>query len=251
MILIGAATAAVSAQVPDTNPLGNSAEVVAAGALIYRSSCTVCHGQDGEAGDRAPALAAARSYVRRTDAELFDSIKNGIAGTGMPATGLDDDDSWRVVAYIRSLRATASDFPPNGDVKAGADLFWGKAECGECHMIRGRGGLVGPDLTDLGQRLSLKALREALTTERLRASVGYEPAVIRTTSGETLEGVLKNRHNFSYQLLDGEGRLHMLSADEVAEAQLSGKALMPGDLDKRLTADEFRDLLAFLSRLAR
>ena len=189
--------------------------------------------------------------MRRTDAELFDAIRNGISGAGMPATGLSDDDAWRVVAYVRSLRAKAADFPVEGDVSAGADLFWGKAECSRCHMVGGRGGLLGPDLTDLGERLSLRALRQALTAAKPHPPPGFEPAVIRTKQGETIRGVLKNRHNFSYQLLDEEGSLHLLSADEVDRVELSKESLMPADIDRRLTEEEFRDLLAYLTRLTR
>lgn len=235
----------------ERSPLGYGPEVVAAGREIYNAGCTVCHGRDGEAGDRAPALAAARRYVRTGDEEVFDAVKNGIPGTGMPAVGLSDEDAWRVTVYIRSLRATAADFPPEGNVDAGEGLFWGKAKCGDCHMVGGRGGLIGPDLTDLGGRLTVKAIEEALTVPKLRAPLGYEPAVIRTAAGETLTGVLRNRHNFSYQLLDREGRLHMLSADEIDSVEIGEKSPMPADVDRRLTEEEFRDLLAFLSRLTR
>jgi putative heme-binding domain-containing protein len=240
-----------SADEGQSNPLGSGAEVVARGRELYNENCTVCHGVDGAVGDRAPALAAARSYVRRSDAELFDAVRNGIPGTGMPPTGLGDEDVWRVVAYVRSLRARAADFPTDGDRERGAALFWGQAECGRCHMVHGRGGLLGPDLTDLAARLSLRALREALTVPKPLPPKGYEPATITTIEGERIRGVLKNRHNFSYQLLSEDGRLHLLSAGEVARVEIADTSLMPADYDRRLSAAEFRDLLAYLTRLAR
>lgn len=236
---------------PKNNPLGASADVVASGRELYNESCTVCHGVDGALGDRGPALGAARSYVRRSDAELFDAVHNGIADTGMPPAGLGDEDVWRVVAYIRSLRAKAADFPADGDREHGAALFWGKADCGRCHMVHGRGGLLGPDLTDVARRLSLRALREALTVPKPHPPKGYEPATITTNDGERISGVLKNRHNFSYQLLSEDGRLHLLSADEVAQVEIADESLMPADFDSRLSAEEFGDLLAYLTRLAR
>ena len=60
------------------NPLGDGLEVVAAGRTIYNKTCTMCHGQDGADGDRAPSLAAARRYFRLSEASIFDAIKNGI-----------------------------------------------------------------------------------------------------------------------------------------------------------------------------
>jgi putative heme-binding domain-containing protein len=235
----------------ESNPLGAGADVVTRGRHLYNETCTVCHGVDGAVGDRAPALGAARSYVRRTDAELFDAVRNGIPGTGMPPTSLGEDDVWRVVAYIRSLRARAADLPTDGDRENGAALFWGQAECGRCHMVHGRGGLLGPDLSDVAARLSLRVLREALTVPKPHPPKGYEPATITTNEGERISGVLKNRHNFSYQLLSEDGRLHMLSVAEVAQVEIADRSLMPADYDRRLSALEFRDLLAYLTRLAR
>jgi len=249
MLCVGAGSAS-AAEAP-SNPLGAGADVVARGRELFNENCTVCHGVDGAVGDRAPALGAARSYVRRSDAELFDAVRNGIPGTGMPPAGLSDDDVWRVTAYIRSLRARAADFPADGDRERGAALFWGKAECGRCHMVHGRGGLLGPDLSDVAARLSLRALREALTVPKPHPPKGYEPATITTNEGERIRGVLKNRHNFSYQLLSEDGRLHLLSAAEVAGVEIADTSLMPADYDRRLAAVEFRDLLAYLTRLAR
>jgi putative heme-binding domain-containing protein len=243
----GAASAAES----KPNPLGSGADVIARGREIYNESCTVCHGVDGEPGDRAPALAAARSNVRRTDTELFSAVRNGIPNTGMPPSGLGDEDTWRVVAYIRSLRARAADFPTEGNRDRGAELFWGKAECGRCHMIQGRGGLLGPDLSDVARRMSLRSLRDALTVTKPYPPRGYEPATITTTDGERIRGVLKNRHNFSYQLLSEDGRLHVLAAGEVARVEIADASLMPTDYERRLSAEDFRDLLAYLTRLER
>ena len=35
------------------------------------------------------------------------------------------------------------DAPVAGNVAHGEEIFWGKADCGACHMMRGRGGLIG------------------------------------------------------------------------------------------------------------
>ena len=74
-----------------------SAAQVAEGRRIYNQSCTVCHGLDGAAGDRGPALAGSRRYLRSSDESLFDSMRAGIAGTEMPPSGLPDADIRKVV----------------------------------------------------------------------------------------------------------------------------------------------------------
>lgn len=233
------------------NPLGDSPQVASEGRAIYNQSCTVCHGVDGTAGDRAPALAAARRYVRRSNSELFDAIRNGIPGTLMPALPLSENDAWKVVAYIKSLRATASQFPVDGDVDAGSEVFWGKGGCGKCHMVNGRGGLLGPNLTSLGNSMTSRKIREALTEAKPHPPAGFRPVTITTTAGKTIRGVLKNEHNFSYQVLGDDDRLHLLNSDEVRKIEYGDKSLMPTDYDKRLSKTEFQNLMAYLCRLTR
>ena len=234
--------------VRSTNPLGRSPEIVAAGRQLYNASCTVCHGLEGTAGDRAPALAAARRYVRSNDEAIFDAIQNGIPGTPMPRAGLPDDSVWKIVAYIRSLRSRASDEKVEGNLEKGAELFHGTARCSECHMIRGNGGLLGPDLSNIGAERTLRQLREALTTVRPNTPFGFQPVRIRTTSGETVDGVIKNENNFSMQVLDRQNRLHLLNREDLRDVDYGRKSLMPNDYGERLTTGELQDVLLFLSR---
>ncbi|MEO7651110.1 MAG: c-type cytochrome, partial [Bryobacteraceae bacterium] len=227
----------------------HSAEDIIAGRVLYNRSCTGCHGLDGEAGDRAPALAGARRYLRRTDDDIYDAIKVGIPGTLMPPMGFADADTWKIVAYIRSLRATAFDDVLRGDVARGEKVFWGKAKCGDCHMLNGRGGLVGPDLSSIAAERTSGFLKESLTKRR-PASRGYKSVKIALKAGGEISGVLKNEHNFSYQVLDRHGKLHLLTRDEVQTVTHGTESLMPSNFDKTLSPAELQDVLAFLSRQA-
>src|SRR5690242_388014 len=105
-VLVWALASAAAFDVPcqmkkPTNPLGDSPEVIASGRNLYNKTCTACHGPDGSEGDRAPSLDANRRYFRVSEAAIFDTVKNGIPGTVMPASGLSDNDAWKVVAFIR------------------------------------------------------------------------------------------------------------------------------------------------------
>jgi putative heme-binding domain-containing protein len=227
------------------------AEEIAAGRDLYNRNCTACHGIDGAAGDRAPALGATRRYLRRTEQELFDAIKNGIPGTLMPASPLAAAEVRQMIAYILSLRATASDVPVTGDVEKGKSVFFGKGGCAGCHSIGGRGGILGPELSNIGGERRLEALREALTKPRSTIPRGYVPVKIVLKGGGTIEGVVKNEHNFSLQILGKEGKLHSVDRGEAASVEYSAESLMPADWDRRLEKNEFEDLLAFLSRQVR
>src|SRR5689334_15177862 len=143
-------------------------QAVAAGEKLYNSTCTGCHGRAGAGGELGPPIATPnRRYLRRTDEEVFDAIKNGITGTQMPPFGgkFPDDDIWRITAYIHGLRGTAIDAPAQGDVANGEAVFWGKGQCGTCHMVKAKGSILGPDLSNLAGTRKVVSIVDALTKE--------------------------------------------------------------------------------------
>jgi len=249
---------------PNPNPFASNAQAIADGKELYNRTCTGCHGYDGTPGEQGPALGASgRRYLRITDQEIFDAIEKGIPGTLMPGTGLAEADAWKVAAYIRSLRGTAIDSPAEGDVAHGEQIFWGKGACGDCHMVRGRGGLLGPDLSNLAGRRKLYSIRDALTKVEHRVATdggrhelslspmnSYQAIHVVTRDGKTFSGILMNEENFSLQILGSDNEVHMFARDELRQVVYEPKSLMPTDYDKRLTPTEFQDLLAFLSRQA-
>lgn len=242
---------AVPAQVEKPkNPLGDSLKVVAEGQSLYNKTCTGCHGRDGGEGDRAPALDANRRYFRLSEAAIFEAVKNGITGTAMPSSGLPDTEVWKVVAFIRNIRGTASDNIVPGNVQSGMTVFTGAGGCVHCHMIRGQGGTIGPDLSSIGAQVSLKKLEESLTKERPIPN-GYRPVTVTTLNGETVKGVARNSDAFSIQLLDRTGKLHMFDRQELRSVAYGEHSLMPHDFDKRLNPEQYRDVVAMLSSQAR
>jgi putative heme-binding domain-containing protein len=260
--LPGSAQQSSRAGAAPANPFSGDEQAVAEGREIYNNSCTACHGPEGITGELGPALAApGRRYGRRTGGEIFDAIKRGIPGTTMPPSTLSDSDAWKVTTYILGLRGTAIDAPARGNVARGEQIFLGKGECGSCHMLKGKGGLIGPDLSDLANRRKLSSIRDALTKENHRVAgdggrhdSGLEPLttyqVVRvvTRDGKTIKGVLKNEDSFSLQMLGTDNALHLFARDELREIVYEPDSLMPSDYDKRLPPEEFQDLLAFLSR---
>ena len=232
------------------NPLGNGPEVVTAGRDLYNKTCTTCHGRDGDEGDRAPSLNANRRYFRLSEAAIFDAVKNGIPGAAMPSSGLPDLDVWRIVAFIRNIRGTASDNIVPGDVENGMAVFSGVGGCKRCHMIRGQGGTVGPDLSSIGAQVTLLRLRTSLT-QNGPIPPGYRPVKVTTLTGEAVEGIARNEDAFSIQILDERDKLHLFDRQELRTVVYGTKSLMPHNYDKVLSSLQLRDLIAMLSRQAR
>src|SRR5206468_1219313 len=117
-----------------------------------------CHGPQGQGG-RGPNLRQQVMWHTLTDDEMFLTIQKGVPGAGMPGANLAQEQIWQLVAFVRWLTAPAFEAPPPGNVAAGEALFWGKGECANCHRIMGRGGLLGPDLSNIGAQRSVEQIR--------------------------------------------------------------------------------------------
>jgi putative heme-binding domain-containing protein len=246
-LLAAAATGAACAQPPEKNPFAASGEAVEAGRKLYLTSCAGCHGPGGEGG-RGPRIAQNGRIRGATDARLYDSIKNGVRGSDMPPSPLPEDQVWRLVTFVRNVNAPAYESPQAGDASRGETVYMGKGGCASCHALRGRGGVLGPDLSHIGMTRSMPQLREALLRPSERPTEGYAGVRVIGRDGRRLQGVAKNNTNYAIQVLDREGKLHLLHKADVAGIVFRRASLMPEDYGKRLTRQEQNDVLAFLSR---
>ena len=261
------AAAALSAQQnpSDTvrNPLDADPTAAAAGQQLYNQTCQACHGPAGQ-GDRGPALNTATFAHGSEDADVFQSIRTGIAGTQMsPFPRLTDNQIWQLVSYIHKLqgiapgdRGAASSVA--GDADAGETLFFGKAACSGCHEVNGRGGITGPDLSNAG-RLSPAAIRQKIvdpsnppppTPAGAGAGRGAPPPVTivaRTADGREIRGVRRNEDTFSLQMVDASGAFHLLDKKKLSSVQVENRSLMPGDFATRLSPADITNLVAYLS----
>src|SRR6266571_2086434 len=145
---------------PETNPYSSAADVET-GRRLYAGRCGHCHGQNGEGG-RGATLNTGRFRHGGSGRELFLVIRDGIPNTEMPgAFRLPDAEIWRMVAYVQQLSRHGASDPVTGDAAVGA-IVYQKNGCGQCHSIDGKGGFLGPDLTDIGARRAVRHLRESV-----------------------------------------------------------------------------------------
>jgi cytochrome c oxidase cbb3-type subunit III len=247
------------------NPFLGNAQAAAEGEALYHQSCTTCHGAHGGGGEIGPAIVMGdRMDIGRSDAQTFNVIKNGVTGTPMTPQELPDPDIWKIVTYIRALRGTAIDNPLPGDVAQGETVFWGKGQCGGCHMLSGRGGLTAPDLSNIAGVRKSSSIVDALTKEQhhvygsggahLRALPpmdSYLPVHVTVADGKIIDGVLLNEDSYSLQMIDKDQQLRLFDKSKLRKIVVEPKSLMPTDYDKRLSSAEFRNLMAFLTRQGR
>lgn len=226
------------------NPFHKDKSAIAEGRKLYEASCAGCHGTTGKGG-RGPRLAQTDRVRNMTDKTLFDIIKDGIKGTLMPALPLPDNEIWQLVSLIRNLNASAIDEDVPGDPVAGEALFFREGNCSQCHMVRGRGGLIGPDLSNLGGGRPAERIRESVVDPSALIEPGFNAVTAVTHDGRRIEGVAKNNSNYSIQIMDGKGNFHFFLKRELKELVHHKKSLMPTPW---LSESEIQGLMAFLSR---
>jgi len=109
------------AAVQARNPVQASSEVLSEAMAHFADHCATCHANDGSGSTEIgkglyPKPPDMRQSLTQnlTDGEIFYIIHNGIRLTGMPAFGEPradeaDQDSWKLVHFIRRLPAITPD----------------------------------------------------------------------------------------------------------------------------------------------
>jgi PQQ-dependent dehydrogenase (methanol/ethanol family) len=216
---------------------------VAHGADVFAKSCSTCHGQAG-AGGRALALAENRRIQSLTNAELQSIIRNGTSAGMPPFPALTTADLESVTAFVRSLnKSVDTRATVNGDAEAGARFFFGVGKCASCHLAGGRGAAVGPDLTDIGRRMTPDELTRALVEPAATIAPGYALASAKLKDGRTIRGFIRNEGNHTLPLQDLNGRLIVVAKRDATITRETG-SIMPA---LKATPDEQRNLVAFLT----
>jgi PQQ-dependent dehydrogenase (methanol/ethanol family) len=219
------------------------------GRKLFASRCSGCHGADGAGGEHAPSIVEPNRREDddgRSPRNLSDTIKHGIPEGGMPAFDLPESDVKALVSLVTAWRAPAANHPVSGDAARGESFFVGKGACIGCHMVKGRGGVLGPDLSNLARQRRIGQIELALRNPSALSTRGYRPVSVKLRDGRTFRGLAKNESNFDLQLQDSSGALHFFSREQIVEESHEPKSLMP---PVKATDAEMRDLLAFLTSL--
>ena len=231
-----------------STPVGAAAQPadMEQGKRLYESQCGSCHGPLGNGGKGAN-LAQPRLRRATDDQALFNIIRRGISGTEMPGSPLTPGQVSSIAAYVRALgRVEPENVPGN---RNRGEAVYAAHDCQRCHTLSGRGGVVGPELDDIGSRRSAAHLREALIEPEAAVPSDFLLVRVVTKDGRALTGVRINEDGFSIQLRDLSGGFHSFWKDELDALEQEWQRSPMVSYGSRLSAEETDDLVAYLVSL--
>ncbi len=151
----------------------------------------------------------------------------------------DDIGSWQKLLDV------------SGSAVAGRRLFFSPvgARCGVCHQHGGRGGRIGPDLTNLGASTSRERIIASLLKPSEEIAPHYQPWLLVTRDGKTHTGLRlpKGGDNGMEDYVDSAGKAFSLPSSSIEVRSASTVSIMPDGLERTLSIADLRDLVTFLA----
>jgi putative membrane-bound dehydrogenase-like protein len=149
----------------------------------------------------------------------------------------------------KPLPALAELVRMKGDVRRGKLVFHNTGTCYKCHQDNGLGREVGPDMSEIGSKLSRQALFESILYPSAGISHNYESYVVLLDSGTSVTGIKMSETEDSITLKDADAISRTFQKDEVDEMVKQTVSLMPASLQKLMTAQDLVDVVDYMQTL--
>jgi predicted CxxxxCH...CXXCH cytochrome family protein len=260
--------------------------LVAAGSKLFTPTCSngYCHGPGGSGGG-GPALRGRNfspayltrvieegvpgtamrgfkeDYTKEQIRQLVAYIMSLSQGGGADASAPSAGESTRPAApktptktELAEAGASAASADPlalRGEAEAGRALFFDAANersCRACHSFQGRGGKVGPDLSQVGGKTA-RELLQSIVLPHAAVDPAYAPSALTTRTGERVIGLKREEDDEVIKLLDISSLppvARTFQKADLAQIERLSSSVMPGDYASRYTLKQLLDLIAFL-----
>ncbi|MCY4778361.1 c-type cytochrome [Sphingobacterium sp. UT-1RO-CII-1] len=151
---------------------------------------------------------------------------------------------WEIDSALKVINENSGE----RDFKRGRELFIA-VKCGSCHTMKGEGGSVGPDLTQLGTRFSTKDMLEAIIEPNKVISDQYESKVFHLKDGTSVLGRLMGENDKNYIISQNPYAPQVtrdVKKNQVVDIKVSEVSIMPPGSLNMLNADELKNIMAYL-----
>jgi putative heme-binding domain-containing protein len=198
--------------------------------------------------DRARKLALAHvpkeqvaRYDKLSGADLLSKSGNDLA---MNFTPKGPGRRWEMAAALAAVDSGMA----GRNFQTGKNIY-AAVLCSRCHSMRGEGGDIGPDLTQLGTRFSNKDMLEAIIMPSKTVSDQYASTIFTLKNGQSVLGRLINEDKLNYSISQNPfaaDQLRKIPKKDVVSKKNSTESIMLPGLINSLNPDELKDLIAYL-----
>lgn len=183
--------------------------------------------------------------ISETDLESWNERVTGREGTQLLKSVMAQRSS--MLGERNNKLAAMMPLIIDGDPEHGKRIFFSRrAACSSCHRIEQEGGQVGPDLSQIGRIRTERDLLEAIVFPSSSFARGYEPYTIVTNSGRTYSGVIQSETAAEIVLVTTDQRTIRILRSEIDLLKQSAVSVMPQGINKQLSMEELRNLIAYL-----
>jgi putative heme-binding domain-containing protein len=194
--------------------------------------------------------------------QLLDMVKNGEIPTELKETTAQH----LAQAHRESVRkeaalyldipeqATNKALPPisqlvarEGNGENGEKIFFTKG-CNTCHQVNGKGVDFGPNLSEIGNKLSKGAMFVSILYPDEGINFGYEGFVIKLNNGQEEVGYIASETEDEIQLKKMGGVTSTIPKSDILSREALENSLMT-NLSAAMSEQELVDLVAYLSSL--
>ncbi|HEX5169278.1 MAG TPA: HEAT repeat domain-containing protein, partial [Cyclobacteriaceae bacterium] len=197
--------------------------------------------------------------LEKTETVLSNLVDQLEAGKFPPPITLDlieavnETKSEKLMARVSSIHPTGATVEAfaetlyGGDPGAGWRIFNtnSTAQCVRCHAIRGEGGTVGPDLSEIGATLSREQLVEAMVEPSARLAPGYGSVTLTLNDGQSVSGILLEETDQELLIKTSDAEPMRVPISRISKRDNTPSGMPP--MGTLLSKREIRDLVEFLS----
>ena len=163
----------------------------------------------------------------------------------------------RVAKYLKLPEtADSQPLPPlaelmttRGNPTVGKKMFLEKGTCSKCHVVGTEGKEVGPNLSEIGSKLSREAMYVSILDPSAAVSHNFETYYAELFDGEVVTGILTSESPDEVTIKTADAVVRKLPRDDIDLIEKQKLSLMPEGLQKNMTADELISLVEYLLTL--
>jgi putative heme-binding domain-containing protein len=136
-----------------------------------------------------------------------------------------------------------------GNTPNGRMVFFSTGTCHKCHVVDGMGREIGPNLTEIGSKLSREAMFESVLYPSAGISHNFELWTIVLNSGTTVNGMLTSNTDEEVSIKGDDALVRTFKKSDVEELVQQKISMMPADLQKTMTTQELADVVEYMQSL--